>query len=191
MKVYWVRHGRTEQNDANNYYGKMESRLTEEGIKEIKSIQTDFEGCINVYTSPAARAIETASLLFRDVYFKVDGRLLERHMGIFEGMNDVEIKKRYPKERREWYSDWKDYRIPEGESAIMQYERVVKFLKELEVTNEDAIVICHAGTIRMALSYMLGENLDMFWKFKVDTGMVVATVFEEGYWYIEMARKYY
>lgn len=191
MKVYWVRHGRTDQNNQNNYYGKLDTRLTPEGVKEIKSICTNFDDCINVYTSPAARAIETASLLFTGIYFQADARLLERHMGIFEGMNDRDIKKQYPKERNDWYSDWKNYIIPEGESALMQYKRVREFVKELEEKKEDAIVISHAGTIRMALSYMLGENMDMFWKFKVDTGMVVTTVFEDNYWYIEMARKYY
>lgn len=191
MKIYWVRHGKTEQNVNQNYYGKLDARLTPEGIQEVKSICTNFDDCINVYMSPAARAVETASLLFQGIYFNPDSRLLERNMGIFEGMSDRDIKAKYPKEREEWYKDWRNYVIPDGESATMQYERVRRFIQEREREGKDAIVVCHAGTIRMALSYMLGENLDMFWKFKVDTGIVVTTTFEERYWYIEMARKYY
>ncbi|MEG0580037.1 MAG: phosphoglycerate mutase family protein [Niameybacter sp.] len=93
MKIYWVRHGKTIQNEKNNYYGKLDARLTVEGIKEVKAIRTSFNDCINIYTSPAARAIETASLLFSNVYFKADARLLERNMGIFEGMNYRELAK--------------------------------------------------------------------------------------------------
>lgn len=191
MKIYWVRHGKTQENEKNNYYGRLDVRLTPEGIREVKAIETSFNDCINVYTSPAARAIETASLLFSNVYFKADARLLERNMGIFEGLNYKEIAKKFPVERKMWDKDWKHYQIPEGESAIMQYERVVSFIKELEHAGEDAIVVCHAGTIRMAICYMLGGNLDMFWKFKVHTGMVVATQYEYEFWYLDLSRDNY
>ncbi|MFR0778070.1 MAG: histidine phosphatase family protein [Zhenhengia sp.] len=191
MKIYWVRHGKTQQNEKNNYYGKLDVRLTPEGVREIKEIQTNFNDCINVYTSPAARAIETAGILFSNVYFKADARLLERNMGIFEGMNYGEIGKKYPHECKMWDENWQDYCIPEGESARMQYERVVSFIKELEALGEDAIAVCHAGTIRMAICYMLGGNLDMFWKFNVHTGTVVATCYEHNYWYLDLSRENY
>ncbi len=191
MKIYWVRHGKTQQNEKNNYYGKLDVRLTLEGVREIKEIQTNFNDCINVYTSPAARAIETAGILFSNVYFKADARLLERNMGIFEGMNYGEIGKKYPHECKMWDENWQDYCIPEGESARMQYERVVSFIKELEALGEDAIVVCHAGTIRMAICYMLGGNLDMFWKFNVHTGTVVTTCYEHNYWYLDLSRENY
>lgn len=191
MKIYWVRHGKTQQNKKNNYYGKLDVRLTPEGVREIKEIQTNFNDCINVYTSPAARAIETAGILFSNVYFKADARLLERNMGIFEGMNYGEIGKKYPHECKMWDENWQDYCIPEGESARMQYERVVSFIKELEALGEDAIAVCHAGTIRMAICYMLGGNLDMFWKFNVHTGTVVATCYEHNYWYLDLSRENY
>ena len=191
MKIYWVRHGKTQQNKKNNYYGKLDVRLTPEGVREIKEIQTNFNDCINVYTSPAARAIETAGILFSNVYFKADARLLERNMGIFEGMNYGEIGKKYPHECKMWDENWQDYCIPEGESARMQYERVVSFIKELEALGEDAIAVCHAGTIRMAICYMLGGNLDMFWKFNVHTGTVVTTCYEHNYWYLDLSRENY
>lgn len=191
MKIYWVRHGKTEENEKNSYYGKIDVRLTQEGVKEVKAIQTSFNECINVYSSPAARAIETAGLLFANVYFKVDARLLERNMGIFEGLTYRQIGRRYLAERDAWDNDWKNYVIPEGESAMMQYERVVSFIKELEEADEDAVVVCHAGTIRMALCYMFGENLDMFWKFKVHTGMVVTTNYEHDFWYLDLSRDSY
>ena len=191
MKIYWVRHGKTQQNEKNNYYGKLDVRLTPEGVREIKEIQTNFNDCINVYTSPAARAIETAGILFSNVYFKADARLLERNMGIFEGMNYGEIGKKYPHECKMWDENWQDYCIPEGESARMQYDRVVSFIKELEALGEDAIVVCHAGTIRMAICYMLGGNLDMFWKFNVHTGIVVTTCYEHNYWYLDLSRENY
>lgn len=191
MKIYWVRHGKTQQSEKNNYYGKLDVRLTPEGVREIKEIQTNFNDCINVYTSPAARAIETAGILFSNVYFKADARLLERNMGIFEGMNYGEIGKKYPHECKMWDENWQDYCIPEGESARMQYERVVSFIKELEALGEDAIAVCHAGTIRMAICYMLGGNLDMFWKFNVHTGTVVTTCYEHNYWYLDLSRENY
>ncbi|MGL4363475.1 MAG: histidine phosphatase family protein [Cellulosilyticaceae bacterium] len=189
--MYWVRHGKTSANQENQYYGKLDLRLTQEGIMEIKQIKTNFNDCINVYSSPAARAIETASILFNGIYFKVDARLLERDMGIFEGLDDKNLRQKYPEERKEWYSNWKQYVIPEGESAMMQYERVVSFIKELEKENKDAIVISNAGTIRLALCYMFGGNLDMFCKFHVATGVVVGTYYENDYWYMDLSQENY
>ena len=72
-----------------------------------------------------------------------------------------------------------------------RYERVVSFIKELEALGEDAIAVCHAGTIRMAICYMLGGNLDMFWKFNVHTGTVVTTCYEHNYWYLDLSRENY
>lgn len=162
MKVFWVTHGRTNQPNTHPGDGKLDTRLTPEGVKEIKHIGTDFDQCLNVYMSPAARAVETASLLFSGVYFKPDSRLVERDLGMFE-----------------------------GEDTLRQYERVKAFVQELETKQEDAVVVCHASTIRMALCYMFEERLEMFERFKLDTGIVFTTVYEEGYWVVEIARKYY
>ncbi len=189
MRLYWVRHGATAESEKAQYYGRLDTPLSASGIEEVKRILVDFGGCSTVYTSPAARATQTAELLFQGRDVQVDTRLAERDMGVFEGMDDDALARKYPLWRQAWYADWEHYILPEGESARMQYARVKAFVQSCEEQGEDAVVVCHAGTIRMALAYMFGEDINMFWRFKVDTGAVVTTVYTDGYWYLEMARK--
>ncbi len=187
MKVYWIRHGETFQNKAQTYYGALETTLTPDGIKQIEQLQHKLPPVQKIYVSPTARTRQTAKILFPDTTYEEDSQLREREMGIFEGLSVETMHQTYPKEQQAWYQDWVHYQIPEGESAKQQYERVSTFVAQLEVKGEDCIVVAHAGTIRMALVKMLGGPIDAFWKFKVGTGSVVTTCYEEKYWYIDLS----
>ena len=189
MKITWIRHGQTDQNLKGTYYGKTESSLTPKGKNQIKRLQKALvrNGLLNkeskLYCSPQQRAVQTAQLLTTKERI-LDPSLEERNMGLFEGLTYEEIKNQYPIACQEWEKDWKQYQIPQGESAKEQYDRVEAFMKQLEEKGEDAIVITHSGVIRMALCKILGGNLDHFWHFRVEPGQMVMTHYEEGNWFI-------
>ena len=189
MKVDWIRHGQTVQNVAQTYYGTLESELTPKGRTQIAQITQYVNSDLPYYLSPTKRTKETAYLLFGEKQGKEDSRLLERRMGIFEGLTYDEIGERYPQEQKAWAQDWQAYCIPKGESAKQQYERVSHFVKELEKKGEDCVVVAHAGTIRMALVYLLGGDLDHFWRFRIDTGTLVRTRYEGAYWHMNLSQR--
>ncbi|MEG0352832.1 MAG: histidine phosphatase family protein, partial [Niameybacter sp.] len=178
MQITWIRHGQTEENVKGTYYGQKEATLTPEGVRQIKLLRPLVEETLTIYISPSQRTIDTANILFgqnRQTGEKVkavtDERLVERNMGKWEGLTYSEIEKQDPIACKAWEEDWINYTLPEGESARNQYDRVSSFIKMIEEKKEDATVVAHAGTIRMAIAYMLGENIELFWKFKIDTGV--------------------
>lgn len=185
MQITWIRHGQTSENVKGSYYGQTDPALTQEGVRQIQDLKTKIVAKPVIYVSPTQRAIETAEILFGEQSVTIDARLLERHMGKWEGLSFSEIEKGYPVECSEWEADWVHFVMPEGESAQQQFERVGNFVEHLARQNQDAVVVAHAGTIRMAIAYMLGQNIELFWRFQVETGGVVQTRCEEGYWYIE------
>lgn len=196
MHITWIRHGQTDENVKGTYYGQKEATLTLEGVRQIKALRSLVTEVSTIYVSPSQRTIDTANLLFskdqeasKCIKPIIDTRLTERNMGKWEGLTYQEIEKQNPVACKAWEADWINFILPEGESAKDQLERVSSFIKMLEEKNEDAIVVAHAGTIRMAIAYMLGENIDLFWKFKVETGAMVKTECEEGFWYIESINK--
>lgn len=186
MKITWIRHGQTEENVKGTYYGALETQLTEEGKKSLQDVKVflEQEGMPKrIYSSPQMRALESVECLTNQEV-QQDARLCERHMGLWEGLKYEEIKQNDPKACKAWEADWKGYVLPEGESAYEHYEKVKSFVKMLEEKNEDALVVAHSGTLRMALAYMFHENIDCFWKFKVEPGARVSTLYEEGFWYM-------
>ncbi|MHC1747734.1 MAG: histidine phosphatase family protein [Cellulosilyticaceae bacterium] len=185
MKITWIRHGMTTENEKQTYYGALEATLTERGKQQVKYLkQKEYNNC-KIYVSPKERCLQTARGIFEIDNFETDVRLKERNMGLWEGMNYQKIKSDHKKKCDLWDKDWISYVVPEGESAKNQYDRVKDFVKMLENKQEDAVVVAHAGTIKMALSYMLGDTIELFWKFKIEPATVVETICEEDFWYID------
>lgn len=184
MRIYWIRHGKTIENQKGTYYGVLDVPLTEEGKLSLEKYKGRWPQDMKVYSSPLSRARESAALLGY-TNLEVDERLGERNMGIWEGLTYEQIREVTPEACTLWEKDWIYYPIPQGESARMQYERVAAFVKDLEILGQDALVVCHGGTIQMALAYMLFENIEAFWKVKVAPGGLVVTSCQDGYWYIE------
>lgn len=170
MNIYLVRHGETEENKNKLYYGKLDVSLNESGrAQALKASETLRE--INfdrVYTSERSRTKETASLILngKSNTFIIDNRINEMDFGEFEGKDYKEIQKLYPEEYEAWNNNWKEVSVPGGESYIKVYKRVEKFMEELlNQNNENVLVVTHGGIIRTIFCYVLGGNLDNFWRF--------------------------
>lgn len=90
MKLYIVRHGVTDWNEAKRLQGNSDiplnekgrelARITAEGLKDIP-----FD---HIFSSPLGRAVETAEIIRRDrdIPIITDERLIEMGFGIDEGV---------------------------------------------------------------------------------------------------------
>ena len=68
----------------------------------------------------------------------------------------------------------------------MAYERVTSFLEEISKKEEDVVLVCHDGVIKIALSWVF-DSVDYFFKFKVDNGSAnIISLDGNGYKYIKM-----
>jgi len=101
-----------------------------------------------LYSSPLRRCTALASLLGD---FTPDPRLAEMDFGAWELRSWRDIPHA---EVDAWAADLLDYRPGGGESVREVAGRVQSFLDDLR---HDAIVICHAGTMRLMAAIAAGE----------------------------------
>ena len=110
MRIYLIRHGETDYNIRQCYYGRTEAMLTEEGVRQAEAFGEYFRDIHwdHVVVSPLKRAWDTAMLAAgsrREVFISED-RLMEQDFGIFEGRTYKEICKEYPAEMAAWNADF-------------------------------------------------------------------------------------
>jgi probable phosphoglycerate mutase len=179
-QVIIVRHGQTEWNIAGIRQGHLDSRLTDKGIAQAKALAQRLarERFTALYSSDLGRAVQTAMAIADLTGHEIvtDGRLRERHLGIFQGMTADEIMSRYPEERRQFRTMGADFVIPGGESMRQQIERNVAYLNELAAKHrgEQIVVVTHGGVVSGFFRYTLAIPLDAPRRFEfVNAGLNV------------------
>lgn len=173
MKIYFVRHGNTNENKEKLYYGKSDSGLSGEGKKQMEQLRPFFSSkrWDAIYSSPLGRAQESAKILVPGQEIKADIRLEERSFGIFEGKKYQEIVTEYPSCALAWEKDWMGYQIPGGESFLQVEERVRSFAEELIRRDfEKVLIVSHKGTIIQLMLSILEIPKEYFWKFTLAQG---------------------
>jgi alpha-ribazole phosphatase len=109
-----------------------------------------------LYASPLRRCREFAALLAATRGFAAvihDARLVEMDFGAWEMRAWNEIPRT---EIDAWAADPAGYCPAGGESVTQMAQRVRKFLVDLRTRKlEQAVVVCHAGTIRLLLADQL------------------------------------
>lgn len=190
MNLYFVRHGETEHNKNKCYYGRTNISITETGIIQSKKVLEILKD-INfnkVYLSDMKRAEETADIITNNRGYNTikDSRINERDFGVFEGKNYDEIRELYPDEWKLWCEDWKNTSPPKGESCVEVYSRVKDFMDDILKSNEENIlIVTHSGVIRSVYCYVLGSNIDFFWKFGSKNGDITVLKYEYKNLYID------
>lgn len=190
LNIYLLRHGETEQNSKRFYYGNLDVDITDKGIKQIEYINNEIRNIDfdKIYVSNMKRAISTASIVSKDknILCIKDKRLNEMNLGVFEGKSYEHIQKEYPIEFQKWSDDWKYYAPPDGETYVEFYERVKEFFQEiLKLEDKNILLVTHGGVIRSILTYVMGENLDVFWKFGSKNGDLTLVKYEYENLYID------
>ncbi|NLX18138.1 MAG: alpha-ribazole phosphatase [Desulfobulbus sp.] len=174
VSLYLIRHGETEQNKKGVLVGSTDTALNDHGRRQalslrerINALQVDA-----VYSSPLARAVETASLVFGDnAPIITDSSLQEFHFGEWEGMHFSEIAKQYPEAWRMWLTDWEKTRIPGSENFFAFTHRVISAVEEIvrSQPGQRVAVVSHGGCIRSLLAHFFCESVGKgYWRFKVD-----------------------
>lgn len=183
MDIIMIRHGESEDNVA-KVFGTYETKLSKKGIEQIKVTKKNLEeyNFSKVYYSPLIRTKETLNHLGLEGI--PDERIQEYDFGIFAGLTYKETEDKYPLEYKEWIDNPNDYIIREGESLQIVYKRVVEFLEELVQKNEDVLLVTHAGIVRLAFCWVF-DNIDHFFRFKVDNGSINIISIDEGFKFIK------
>lgn len=156
MNVYFVRHGK----DDENFRGGWSSLgLVPEGIEQAKQLARDFSekrveyDITKIVSSDLPRAKETADILAKELGVAVvsEERLREADNGDLAGMPNEEALVKYP--GLFWSTLKPDECYPNGESPNMFFARIKLwlevFLKEGKDTDGNVLVVTHGGVINV------------------------------------------
>jgi glucosyl-3-phosphoglycerate phosphatase len=160
------RHGRTEWNAAGRFQGQLDPPLDEEGRNQAVLAAPHlvasglFPDDTVVVSSDLSRAAETAATLtaLLGVPLKLDERLREHGMGLWEGLTRAEVADRYP----EQYADWmagRQIRGRGGEDPSAVADRALAALADIPEARV-AVVVTHGGTAGRLMEGLLGLGPD-------------------------------
>ena len=184
-KLILIRHGQTDMNKDQLYYGRLDVPINETGKeqaentrKNLVELEIDYD---KIYSSPMKRAYETAEIVnYKNLEIEKDDELREMDFGIFEGLSYKEIVKKYPEEMEKLKKDWKTYSYVTGENPFMLQKRALKFLEKID-KNKNNMVVTHWGIICTLLSFLFSSELEGYWKYQVKNGGIVIIEFSDGY----------
>lgn len=153
MRLTFIRHGKTKGNILHRYVGRTDEALAEEGVLQVKEKVSKYEHLKNAdafFVSPMKRCIQTAKLLFGDIYFSVVDDFREYDFGEFEGKNHEELIK-LPV-YRDWLESNGAYDLPAGEGmknfnirVVAAFDKVIEECKKQGY--EEVVFVVHGGTI--------------------------------------------
>jgi 2,3-bisphosphoglycerate-dependent phosphoglycerate mutase len=165
-RLILVRHGETEWNAAGRFQGHLDSPLTPQGIRRAAYLAARLKLiCFTaLYSSDLGRARQTAAIIARETghEVKIDSRLRERALGVFQSIDRTEIMARFPAEWELYRHGGADYAVPGGESLAERFNVNLLALTEIARAHpsQTVVVVTHGGLLSGMFRYVVGLPLD-------------------------------
>ncbi len=160
--VLW-RHGETDYNAALRMQGQFDSQLTATGLRQARRaarLLAALEPAVLV-TSDLSRAGDTAAVLAAEtgMPLRVDKRLRETNLGIWQGLTHAEVEVLCPGGIHTWRGN-PEWAPPGGETRVEVAGRAAHVVSELDADGHDSAVLCtHSGLIAGLTPLLLGLPL--------------------------------
>jgi alpha-ribazole phosphatase len=158
MKLHLLRHPRPAV-DPGLCYGASDVPADAEALAQVHAAltQAGLPGSLPVYTSPLRRCHDLATAL-GPTELHVDARLAEMDFGAWEMRSWSAIPRA---DVDAWNADLLHYRPGGAENVMDVAHRVAAFRAGLlQAKVPEALVICHAGTIRLLMAMRPGLALE-------------------------------
>ncbi len=147
--------------------GQLDSPLTPKGIEQINSVgellrkRLKQNDNILFLSSDLDRAINSTNIIIKSLTnfccnVLYSSKLREVNLGEMSGLIEQDIKKLYPKFKKDMYLV-----LPGGESFIQMQLRVESFiLKQIDMNkNNTLVIVSHAGPIRAIKAHFSKKTL--------------------------------
>lgn len=149
MKLYLLRHGKTESNDEQAYNGTIDESVSAEGLAELTNLRPLYQGVKfdYVYSSSLKRCQETIHQLFPDLKIdEIRDDIIEMNFGDWVGRTYQSVIEEYAK-KGFTYDDIID--PPNGETYASLFKRTANFIEEVKEKhlNETVLVMSHGLVI--------------------------------------------
>ena len=161
MRLILVRHP-APQVTSGICYGRSDVAVAPHEMARVRaSLQATLPADVPLYASPLRRCAELATALSHDLpasALRFDARLAEMDFGSWEMRPWQAIARA---EIDAWAADLAHYRPGDGENVLAMTARVHAFLQDLlREPHETAVILCHAGTIRLLCALHAGLPLE-------------------------------
>lgn len=165
-----VRHGQSTANARGVWQGQMEFPLSEEGRRQASLagralVREPFEA---LYSSPLARAFETAEIIARETGFRDEivplAGLSERHGGVLEGHTWAEQERRDPEFTQKFLSlpeedRWAFAGAETDEEVLERFEDAISKIRSRHPDGTRIVVVSHGGAMRAFLRDSFGPDV--------------------------------
>ena len=184
-EIILIRHGETEWNSQQRMQGHSNSDLSSVGQAQIQALGQwmKFVPFDQIYSSDSLRAKQTAEAItqFSGHELKIDLRLREKNLGVFEGLTSEEARERYPEVFRLFKTAGSKYVIDEGESTQQLQDRALEIVEEIRIKHpeERVLMVTHGGFIRVVMKHSLGLSLETPTRFLIRNTGVFRLVWDD------------
>jgi broad specificity phosphatase PhoE len=157
-RILLIRHAETDWNRIRRFQGRSDLSLNQEGRDQAHALALGLkeESITAIYSSPLARAMETARLIkvfHPSVPFFEEGGLVEMDLGEFEGMEGQRWAEQYPDFLKAWRENPASVAMPGGESlhgvqirAIGTLDRITKLYPP-----ESTLLLCSHSFVNLTI----------------------------------------
>ena len=191
-KVYLVRHGQTAWNVGEIFRGRADIPLDETGKQEVHLAGEALkdETLHAVYSSPLSRSMETAENIakFHNIPVTPFDAIIDISYGEWEGLENQEVKDKYPELHALWHHEPHKVKFPGGESLDEVRLRTMKGLEDLlaKHKNENFVLVAHRVPNKVICCALLGLDNSHFWRIQQDTASTNLFIFRDGQWIISL-----
>lgn len=175
-RLLLVRHGDTELNSAERYWGQTDVKLSAAGLRQAEKLRDRLatQRIDAIYASDLSRASVTAEIIASKHQSDITtcAELREIDFGELEGLTFDEISQLYPELIKLWVSWSFHLKFPGGESVDELNNRVNKFPSRLKkhTAEETALIVAHAGPLRLLVCHLLGIEPQHWRQFRLALG---------------------
>ena len=178
MKLILIRHGETSLNKERRIIGLNDVPLNATGIAQAKAVGHALlrDMPFSLYSSPVARAIETACIISGVVNVPsspIDD-MRESDVGELDGLTGAEMRARFPAFIELWTEDPGTAQMPGGESLTQVQKRAWAAVSALaeQHPDESVVVVSHNFTNLAIVTHVLDAPMRYFRRLRQELGSI-------------------
>jgi alpha-ribazole phosphatase len=173
-RLLLVRHGETEANSSERFWGKTDVRLGPVGLRQAEKLRDRLasEKIDYVYASQMKRALVTAQTIAAPHQVEVTScpELREIDFGKIEGLKFNEVDTQFPEVTQLWLQRSPQLAYPGGESLVELDARITEFRTRLvkHTEKELVLIVAHSGVLRTLICQVLDLEMRNRWNIRLD-----------------------
>jgi len=176
--LFLVRHAEVEESYQRIFGGRIDMNLSERGHQQAEVLAAHLADLKlqSIYASPMKRVQQTLGPFLKKTLVAptVLNDLREVDFGDWTGHVWENVREKFGVSAYEWLDQLSRNAIPNAENIDSYRARVESCIRQIvqECSEQNVMVLCHGGVIRMALSILLELPLPKMSVFEIDYASV-------------------